>query len=411
MTVSDHAGHVPRFPEAGGGQIEPSGSSSGLTRRSIVHAAAATVAMTLAESRGRASRASPGWQPINPDGVGLLNLPALIGDRPVRAALDTASSRTVVESGLADAVGLERLRDASATGLAGPISGTLVRIPRLRVAGLMLVDIDAQSYDLSALANAGEVQIVVGQDVLSRCGVDLQFSRSRFRLTDGADDLAGTTVLGLTRSPRRLPLLSAVIEGGAASSAILDLGSDVVCSVSRRYAEERRLLKDRPVSSALTAGAEGAAESLVVTARSIELGPYKLRGVPVCVIDDWQRSSPVDLGWPFFRAFDMLLDLGRNRLGLRTDEARLATPFPKDRAGLAASRGVDRYVVRHVARGSPAERAGLRDGDEVIAIDRRRVDDDWPRRGERQGLRPVGTHLLLDLADGRRLELILANYF
>lgn len=381
------------------------------TRRSIVLGALCAPVVTA--TRARAGPSEFVWFPFDPSGSGFLAAPARIGEEAVEAVLDTASTRTVVDVGLADRLSLVRSGTVSGTGLAGKIEGTVACVPALYVAGVSIGDVEASCYDLSALDATKTPQIVLGQDVLSRLDVVLQFSSARLglRAHDALAAQAGGDVVQLKRSPRRLPLVSLSFEGRPATTGIVDFGSDIICTMSRQYAIEAGLLGGRPVSNTLTVGPEGAAEALILSAREIRLDGYTLRDVPVRVIDEWQRSSQVDIGWPFFQAFDLVLELGEDRLWLRTDAERLRRQFPKDRSGLAAARTPNRMVVRHVSAHSPADAVGLHAGDEIVSIDGRAIDARWPPAGERLGRRPAGTILRLGLADGRCLELVLADYF
>jgi len=64
--------------------------------------------------------------------------------------------------------------------------------------------------------------------------------------------------------------------------------------------------------------------------------------------------------------------------------------------------------VIHVEPGTPAERAGLKPGDIIVAIEGTRVNDAETFRGLLAGSRP-GTVVTLELADGRRVSVVLGS--
>jgi predicted metalloprotease with PDZ domain len=86
-------------------------------------------------------------------------------------------------------------------------------------------------------------------------------------------------------------------------------------------------------------------------------------------------------------------------------------PFEKDRSGIGAVLLPTGFQLVNVAVGSPAERAGLRAGDLVVAIDGESVDFSYVRIHARLGTRPAGTVFRLALQDGRVVTLVLADYY
>jgi membrane-associated protease RseP (regulator of RpoE activity) len=161
----------------------------------------------------------------------------------------------------------------------------------------------------------------------------------------------------------------------------------------------------------MTVGAEGRAVSQIFTLQNARIGPFTLTGIPVCVVENWQMERPINVGWPLFAAFDATLNLGDDALWLKPDPVPLARPFPKDRSGIGGVRYPNHIMVGHVAPESPAWAAGLRAGDDIVALDGQRIDRAYPLPGERQGYRPAGTPIQLALADGRSITFRLADYF
>jgi predicted metalloprotease with PDZ domain len=65
----------------------------------------------------------------------------------------------------------------------------------------------------------------------------------------------------------------------------------------------------------------------------------------------------------------------------------------------------------HVASGSPAELAGLRVGDEVIAINGEMLGPEYFKNHPSEGTKPVGTVSVLTLSTGSKVKVVLADYF
>ena len=65
-----------------------------------------------------------------------------------------------------------------------------------------------------------------------------------------------------------------------------------------------------------------------------------------------------------------------------------------------------------VAPGSPAERAGWKDGTQIAAVDGHKIDAAYRNSTlSRWTMQPPGTRVTLTLADGSTRELVLADYF
>ena len=119
-------------------------------------------------------------------------------------------------------------------------------------------------------------------------------------------------------------------------------------------------------------------------------------------------ATPARSGRFFPRYLFLILDLGRDRIYLtpRTDAPR----FERDRAGIRFDLFDDRLKVTFVSPQGPAAAAGLKVGDEIVAVDGRQVAHDYYSRPDWvRG--PAGNSILLTRADGTKAKVTLADYF
>jgi predicted metalloprotease with PDZ domain len=115
-----------------------------------------------------------------------------------------------------------------------------------------------------------------------------------------------------------------------------------------------------------------------------------------------------NVGIELLKRFSVDLDLGHDRIFLtpRAD----APPLARDRAGIRFDFLGDRLKVVFVSPQGPAAAAGLKQGDEVIAVDGHAVTAnyyskaDWTRGS-------VGTTIKLDRVDGSHVGVTLQDYF
>jgi len=397
---------------------EPFPARHALSRRSILGLAGFGLAVQA--SRAFAARslfadgATTAWHPLNLAAARYLTLPASVNGTALTAVIDTGATRSVIKDRLALELGLPYLGATLAGTFTRDIPGSLYRVGELMLDGAAFRHIDLASFEMTQVEIlAGSVPLVIGQDLLRQVALEAQFTQDRIRLLDrsAARAPADHVRLELKGAGREFPALPARIEGHGVEHAILDLGSSVPVSLSRDYAAQVGLLKNRPVSTTMTLGVEGSSVSQIFLARDMRVGPFRMNQVPVCVIEDWELAQPINLGWPLLTAFDAVFDLGGDALWLKGDPVRIAAPFPRDRSGLGGQRRPDDILVRHVAMNSPAWQAGLREGDAIVAIDGRVIDAAFPPPGDRLGQKPAGTRYRLTLADRRDVTLTLADYF
>jgi hypothetical protein len=356
-----------------------------------------------------------GWQQLHLATSKYLTVTASINGTSISAIIDTGATRSVVNVACAQRLRLPTSGTLSAAALTGQVNGTLYRVRTLGLGDVVVHNIDVSSFDVSAIEGSlsRELPLVVGQDLLASAILEVEFPKDRARLSASLDPkrVEGFVKLPVAWGKSNLPHIPVDIEDGLRSEAIVDLGSDVLCSISESFAREHGLFDSRPTSTTMTIGVEGPSISRIFSLRTLRFGPYVLHDVPACGVSNWNFSQPINLGWPCFSAFDFLLDTKAAALWLAASPERLKQAIPRDRSGIGAARLPDRLVVRHVAVNSPAAHAGLRGGDEIIAIDGRAVDADYPSPSERQGEKPAGTRIDITLADGRALTVILADYF
>jgi hypothetical protein len=117
---------------------------------------------------------------------------------------------------------------------------------------------------------------------------------------------------------------------------------------------------------------------------TLSLGGFSHRGL---VFEESQYSI---LGLDYWSRYTVTFDFPSGTAYLK-EGANFGRPAREDRSGLLLGRTGKRTVVDAVQEGSPAALAGIRAGDEVIAVAGRRAE----------GLRMLAIHKLLCAAEGR----------
>jgi predicted aspartyl protease len=356
-----------------------------------------------------------GWLPFSLDAASHLLVDAAVNDVATIAIIDSGAGRTIVDREFAKRLQLKSGTAFEAAGVTSNAYGELASGLSVRLGHLVLRDLTVAILDLSILSKVDgkPVDVVIGREVFDRSLVDLNFHKQMIALFDFASvpKAEGAAVLDLVPDNLGRRYVSISICGADDVEACYDLGNDVPLVISPDYADSHDLFAGLRVSSVASAGVSGISLGRVAVLPSVRIGVVTFSNVPVQVPDKWNQSGSVLAGLPIWSRFGNLVDYSRNRLSLTPVANMLAAPFPKDRSGIGAARLNGHLQIIHIAEGSPAERIGLHAGDEIVAIDGHPVDEAYLSSHPHLGVRPAGTVAALTLADGRRLKLVLADYF
>jgi predicted metalloprotease with PDZ domain len=108
--------------------------------------------------------------------------------------------------------------------------------------------------------------------------------------------------------------------------------------------------------------------------KEVKLGPFRFRNVPIYVFDDVYNITSYPylaglMGNDLLRRFNVILNYERRDFYI-TPNKHFYDPFDYSYTGLELYYEQGKIVVGDVARGSPAESAGIHEGDYVVAINK-----------------------------------------
>lgn len=213
-----------------------------------------------------------------------------------------------------------------------------------------------------------------------------------------------------------MPLIDAALDGKPGIFGI-DTGNSGYTLVFPQWAKQQGLLaRYQDGSPYLTGGVGGLYTAHLSHARSMQLGSITLRNVLALLTraDAGATGNPSEagnIGQDVLARFNVHVDYRRQEIVLMPRDKAPAWHYAM--AGFRAEKDEhqpDRYRVSAVIPGSPAEQAGLKQGDEITAIDGKPssvlgIGDLW----DLISLRPEGSLLTLTLADGRTLTMKLRD--
>jgi len=294
--------------------------------------------------------------------------------------LDTGSSGISLDSTTVDYLGLEPTpTERTIRGIAGIRKVSFLYDKKLHFPGITVDSLDFHINDYSILTAVYGIPIdgIIGYSVLSRYIIKLDYDS--MKLTFASQ--------GTIRYPRGGYLLRPAINMLVAqemrvrdaisvnSRFLYDMGAGLCMLLTRDFVEDSSFLDKRRKSWTKEGeGLGGKIDMELRVIKEVKLGPYRFRNVPVFVFDDVYNVTSYPylgglIGNDILRRFNVILNYAKGDIYL------LPNIHYKDAFDYSYS-GIELYLVEgiiiigDVAKGSPGEAAGIKEGDQVLAVNK-----------------------------------------
>lgn len=313
---------------------------------------------------------------------GVIILHALIDDHPdtLNFILDTGSSGISLDSATAQYLGLQPVpTDRTIRGIAGIRKVNFLYDRKLRFPGLTVegLDFHINDYDILTTVYGERIDGIIGYSVISRYimkinydSMKLEFhSKGSIRYPKGGY-LLKPAIGQLVSQPMRIRDEKAIY-----SRFLFDLGAGLCMLLSREFVEDSAFFsKKRKRFVKEGEGLGGKIDMELTVIKEVRLGPYKFRQVPVFIFDDEYNVSSYPymggiLGNDLLRRFNVILNYAKGDIYI-TPNSHFSDVFDYSYSGIELYLINGLIVIGDVAKGSPAEAAGLKEGDEVIAVNK-----------------------------------------
>jgi hypothetical protein len=264
-------------------------------------------------------------------------------------------------------------------GIAGIRNVSFLYNQQLHFPGLTVDSLNFHVNDYSILTSVYGEQIdgIIGYSVLSRYIIKVNFDSTHIEFwTQGA-----------MRYPRggylfrpfitTLPVQAARVRDEQAVNArfLYDMGAGLNMLLTTDFIADSSLLSNkRKLWVKEAEGLGGKIDMHMTVVKEVKLGPYRFRNVPVYVFDDAYNVTSYPymgglIGNDLLRRFNVILNYQKRDFHL-TPNSHYNDPFDYSYSGVELYYLNGEILLGDVAKGSPAEKAGLKEGDVVIAINR-----------------------------------------
>ncbi len=294
--------------------------------------------------------------------------------------LDTGSSGISLDSATVEYLKLKAVpSDRSIKGIGGIKKVSFVYNQSLKFPGLTVDSLNFHINDYSLLTSVYGEQIdgIIGYSVINRYIL---------KIDNDSLNLSFFTK-GSIRYPRGGYLLKPSINQLVAQELrvkdhrtiytrqLFDIGAGLCMIFSKEFIEDSLLFdKKKKRWTKQAEGIGGKVDMELTVLKEVKLGPYKFRNVPVFIFDDVNNITSYPfmggiLGNDLMRRFNVILNYAGGYIHLQPNK-HFADPFDYSYVGVELYKVADVIIVGDVAKGSPAEAAGMKEGDEVVGINK-----------------------------------------
>lgn len=318
---------------------------------------------------------------------GLVFVPARLGDRPVHLLLDSGLQFSVLNADRASELGFEISGWRSIPSGSGPV--------RLGFAPRLPIEIDGARFEPRRLPAmrlgflepylGHRLDGILGHDFLSLAVVEIDYEREILRLHDSTgysppEDAATIPIEITGREVFASAELDPLVGEPVRARLKIDTGSVSGLGLEGSFVVRHELVESgQPTVPVPGVGLGGPTDSQAFRLERLSIGPF---GLTRPFAFSTAASSREDegagtLGGEVLRRFTVTFDYTRRRIILQPGP-RLGDPFPFNSSGLtllAVGEDLQNLKVRDVVPGSPADWAGIREGDEIVSLKGRPARD------------------------------------
>lgn len=294
--------------------------------------------------------------------------------------LDTGSSGISLDSTTVDYLKLKPTpSDRTIRGIAGIRKVSFLYNQKLHFPGLTVDSLNFHINDYTILtAVYGErIDGIIGYSVLSRYILKVDYDSMRISFC----------TKGTIRYPRGGYLLKPSInqlvsqplrvrdEKTIYSRFLYDMGAGLCMLLSKEFAEDSNFLsKKRKRFIKEGEGLGGKIDMELMVMREVKIGPYKFKNVPTFIFDDENNVTSYPymgglIGNDILRRFNVILNYAKGDIFIIPNRHFNET-FDYSYSGIELYFINGLIIIGDVAKGSPGEASGLKEGDEVIGINK-----------------------------------------
>lgn len=267
--------------------------------------------------------------------------------------------------------------DMTILGIAGIRKVSFIYNQKLHLPGLTVdsLNFHINNYDILTQVYGEKIDGIVGYALLSRYIFNINYDSSRISIFSN----------GRLKYPRggwlyepilrTLPVQTARIKDAVATNSrfLFDIGAGLCMMLNKDFIEDSNFLDKKRVLYAKEAeGVGGKVDMHMTVIKEMRMGPYRFRNIPVFVFDDTYNLTSYPylsgiIGNDILRRFNLILNYAKREFYFMPN-SHYQDGFDYAYSGIELYYIEGEIILGDVAIGSPAEIAGLREGDILVGI-------------------------------------------
>lgn len=254
-----------------------------------------------------------------------------------------------------------------------------------KTTGLSLVLLRNDPFQLSSYVGM-PIHGIIGSDIFRSFSVKINYNRERITLY--------SPDANVRKRGRRIPLeiinnkpflnVSLSNEGHEKSLLLLlDSGAGHAVSLEQKE-ENRNLVPDRTIEANLGIGLNGPIHGLIGRLSKVEIAEYELEDVVTAypspefeLLKQLLGDRNGSIGGELLKRFHLFIDYANEEIYLKRNR-KFNDPFEHNMTGMelyvTINQGERRFFVGRIEMNSPASRAGIQVGDELLSINLKNMD-------------------------------------
>lgn len=311
---------------------------------------------------------------------GVVILHALLDDFPdtLNFILDSGSSGISLDSSTADYFKLRpEASERTIRGIAGIKKVGFLYNRKLRFPGLRVDSLDFHVNDYSILTTVyGErIDGIIGYSLLSRYIIKVNYDSLKIDIYSKGTMRYPKGGFLLKPYISTLPVHHARIRDERTYNArfLHDIGAGVCLMLSKDFIDDSTLLhKKRKLLPKEGEGVGGTISMNLTVIKELKIGPYRFRNVPTYIFDDEYNVTSYPhlaglIGNDILRRFNVIFNYAKRDIHL-VPNSHFREPFDYSYSGIELYFVNGNILIGSVAKGSPADLAGLKEEDIVVGI-------------------------------------------
>ncbi|MGE5521845.1 MAG: aspartyl protease family protein [Candidatus Dadabacteria bacterium] len=294
--------------------------------------------------------------------------------------LDTGSGGISLDSTTADYFKITPTpSNRTIRGIAGVKMVSFINNKKLHLPGLTIdsLNFHVNNYDILTSVYGERIDGIIGYSVFSRYIIKLDYDSSIIEFWSRGSIKYPRGGFLIKPTINTLPVHSARIKDAReiTTRVLYDMGAGLNLMLSTDFIKDSSfLLKGRRMYVKEAEGLGGKIDLQMTVIKEVRVGPYRFRNVPVDIFDDTYNITSYPylggiMGNDILRRFNAIINYERRDIYL-IPNSHFTESFDYSYSGLALYFVEGRIIIGDVSAGSPAEKAGVKEGDIVVAINK-----------------------------------------